>query len=664
MQPTNLLKEIRLDSRIYKYTLIAIGLCLVILLAVFGGASGFSLLGRVLFVLFLPGFAILQAITSRDFSTLEKLVLSPITGMVYTMLTSLYLSTLGMPINDVSIFVSVLSVSIPLLAYSWRKGRLIFTFKSAYVAPSHLVLVALLIISIVLLMLPLPKNGIFLPMGDDSATSSLAATLISEQGKIPLSWAPYYPEQNQFSFSPGYPSIIAFLYLLDPSLSIPFLVAFFSGFFAIIHCEVFIVVRRVSNDVRIALLAVVFSVFASAGFYQMMIYGRFPALVGVVLTLGLLLFSHIYLVRGNRKMIILAAAMLAGLFLTYTVSFITAFFCLALLFTVALIVYPNRKHSLFGGILIASLGVALSLPWFLNVLSRLAIQVPMKEQQALILWFAHTSLKNFVFQGNLFLYYGYWFILFTLTGVLVYHIRNRAGSLILAWFLSIVLLMFNEFPKIQFSGWYYLQSGAFLNPQLSFPFVLMAGFGFVKLYDLLKNKLPSTRYSIKKIVPHLIVTVLLITTFYFSSNPLIANASLQINRIDAADYNAIMWLANNTPDDSIIFNDHWVGTASEWIPALAHRRIIMPLLSISEVGWTNTTFTRQNESFTIARSPCSNETLAILKCYNVSYIFLSNKYSDQVQQWRTMYDPQLFLESPHYEKAFNQENAWILKVKY
>ena len=139
---------------------------------------------------------------------------------------------------------------------------------------------------------------------------------------------------------------------------------------------------------------------------------------------------------------------------------------------------------------------------------------------------------------------------------------------------------------------------------------------------------------------------------------------LQKNRISTADYNAIQWISNNTPEDSVIFNDHWVGTPSIWIPIITHRRIVMPMLSISEVGWTDIMFTRQDESIIVAREPNSPEALSILKKYEVSYIYLSNNYTDQVKEWRNNYDARLFLQSPHYELAYNEENAWVIQVIY
>jgi uncharacterized membrane protein len=90
----------------------------------------------------------------------------------------------------------------------------------------------------------------------------------------------------------------------------------------------------------------------------------------------------------------------------------------------------------------------------------------------------------------------------------------------------------------------------------------------------------------------------------------------------------------------------------------------MPLLSISEVGWSNIMLARQDESIIVGRDPNSTEALSILKKYNVSYIYLSNVVSNQAEEWRDNFDPHLFLQSPHYEVAFNQDNAWVIRVIY
>ena len=648
-------------------TVVVIGFFAVLVLFLVGGFAALSLAGRVVFVLFLPGFAILQAVASREFDGLEKMVLSPIIGIAFTSLIALYLTFAKVPINGYTIVLSALLASVPLLAYSWKKGKLKTSLKPATMPTAYLILILLIVVSVLLISLPWSKNGVLIPLGDDPATSTLAAAMIAEQGKIPASWAPYFAEQTQFTFPPGYPSVIAFLYLLDPSMSMPVLVSCFSVFFAVIHGEIFVLTRRVLHDDRIALCATALSALVSVGFYQMVDFGRFPALVGVALTLSLLLFSFIYSGGGNRKLLLLSGIVLSSLFLTYTVSFLSAALFVVLFFLSGLLFFKNRKQNLLGAATVIALGIALAFPWILNILSRLTIQIPLREYQALLLWFDFSSLKAEFGPANLTIYYGYWLLLIGLMGTLIVFVHKRSGSFLLAWFLSLFLLMLNEIFKIPFPSWYYLQTGAFLNPALSFPLSVLAAVGVVKFYDILKCKLQirfPSRKLMKTYLPLLLIVVLLFSVFYLQAKPTIDKAVNQTNRISNADYNAIMWISNNTAQDAVIFNDHWIGSPSTWIPIISHRRIVMPCLSISEVGWTNTMFTRQDESRTIAASPDSAEALGILQKYDVSFIYLSNNVSRQVQSWRDNYNATLFLQSLHYQAAFNEDNAWVLKVIY
>jgi hypothetical protein len=647
-----------------KFALVFAGLFLVSVLFLVGGVTALSLTVRILFVLFLPGFSILQATFSDDLDFLERLVLSPIIGVAFAALMALYLSLLHVPINAYTVIITILLLSVPLLAYSWKRGKLRrTTFKSSTAPTTYFVLILLIVASIILISLPFPKNGVLVPMGDDPATSTLAAALIVQQGKIPQSWAPYFPEQSSFTYPPAYPSVIAFLYFLDSSLSMPTLVSLFSAFFAIIHGEIFVVTRRVMHDDRIALCATSFSALTSIGFYQMMIYGRFPALVGIALTLSLMLFSYLYAVTGKRKLLLLAGVTLASLFLTYTVSFITATLFVILFFSFGLILFQNRKESVLGCATVVVTGIALSSPWVSNILSRLMIEVPAREYQTLLLWFDAASVRSEFGSANLFMYYGYWLLLIGIVGLLIVLARKRIGSFLLAWLLSIILLMSNEIFKIHFPGWYYLQSGVFLNPMLSLPLSVLAGIGFVKTYEFLKRRLQYSFHRLKKANLHIIMMgALLLSASFLGVRAIVARTDPQTCRISFADYNAMMWIADNTTEDAVIFNDHWVGTPSVWIPVISHRSITMPLLSISEVGWSNIMFTRQDESIIVARDPNSTEALLILKKYDVSYIYLSNNVSAQVQEWRNNYDANLFLQSPHYELAFNEENAWVIRV--
>ena len=660
------------NQQLPKFTPVVIVFFLLLALFLIGGVSSVALTGSVLFVLFLPGFSILQVTTSDEFDFLERLILSPIVGIAFTSLVALYLSVANIPINWLTVFMSVLLLSVPLLAYSWKRGGMKKTsFKLSAPLSAYAVLMLLIVISMVLILLPLPKNGILMPMGDDPATSTLAATMIAQQGKIPPSWAPYFPEQASFTFPPGYPSVIAFLYLIDPVSPMPFLVALFSVFFAVIHGAVFVLTRRVCGDNRIALCAAAFSALLAGGFYQMINNGRFPALVGLALTLNLILFAYLYSITGKRKLLLLAGITLASLFIIYSVAFITATLFVILFFAFGLIFSKNRKKSLFGAASITVMGIALSAPWVFNILNRLTVQVPAREYEALLIWFNRYSLQSELGLTDL-AYCCYWLLLFGIVIMLTILVRRRKSRFILAWFLSIILLMLNETLKIPFPSWYYLQAGAFLNPTLSFPLAVLAGIGFVKAYDLLKKKLQNSRKLMKIKLPFILTTTLLLVTVILGAtastfwDPEISKdlRMLQLDRMSTADYNAITWLSNNTPEDTVIFNEHWIGAQSMWIPAISHRRTIMPLLSISEVGWTDIMFTRQDESIIVAGEPDSTEALSILQKYNVSYIYLSNHYSRQVEEWRNMYNVYSFLQSAHYELAFNEDNAWIIKVIY
>jgi len=660
-------------EQIPNFAPIAISFFLILVVFLVGGTNALSVTVRVLFILFLPGFSILQAIVPDEFDFLERVILSPVIGIAFTSLMALYFTLLNVPINEYAIITAILLLSVPLLAYSWKQGKLRKTScRSFTISSKYSILILSIIASIVLISVPFPKNGILIPMGDDPATSTLAATMIVQQGEIPQSWAPYFPEQSQFTYPPGYPSVIAFLYLLDPAVPMPALVSFFSAFFAIIHGEIFVLTRRVLNDYRVALCSAIFSALLSVSFYQMIVTGRFPALVGLSLTLSLLLFSYLFSITGKCKMLILAGITLASLFLTYTLSFITATLFVILFFSFGLIFFKHRRESLLGVTAIITSGITLSSPWVLNIFNRLTIEVPTREYETLLLWFETYSLRSEIGSANIFMYYGYWLFLFGIIGLLLIKVRRRIGSFLLAWFLSIFLLILNEIFKIHFPGWYYLQSGTFLNPTLSLPFTVLAGFGFVKAYDFLKKRAQNSSYKLVKTKHIVLVATLLLSTVILGATivfwkPETTNdfvSGLQTNRMATADYNAIIWILHNTNENAVIFNDHWIGTPSTWIPAISHRRIVMPLLSISEVGWSNIMFTRQDESIIVAKHPNSSEALSILEKYNVSYIYLSDSVSAQVQEWRNNYDAYLFLSSPHYEVAFNENNAWVIKVIY
>ena len=661
------------NKQLSKLTLIIVGILPTSVLLLVGGISALSLVIRVLFVLVLPGFSILQVTAAKELDFLEKMVLSPIIGIAVTSLLSLYFSLLNIPINATTVITAVLLISIPPLAYLWKRGKLRKTsFKSSFNQTTFSILALLVTMSIIIISLPIPKNGILIPTGDDPATPTLVATMIVQQGKIPQSWAPYFPEQTTFTYPPGYPSLLAFLYLLDTSNSIPALATLFAALFAIIPCQVFVLTRRLMGNLRIALCSAAFLALLSFGFYQMVKNGRFPALAGLALISNLLIFSYLYFATGKRKLLLLASISLAGLFLVYSTSFIIASLSVVLFFSFALLFSGNKKESLVGAATVIILGIAFVIPWIINILNRIMVRVPTREYEALVTWFSRYSLQNNIGSANIFIYYCYWLLLLGIIVFLAIKIRKRNASLLLAWFLSVCLLMSNEIFQLHFPGWYYLQSWNFLNPNLTVPFSILAGIAIIKTSDVVDERVRkfSRKMSKSKWRNSLIVAPLLAIILggivIISWTPEI-NDTLEIlreNRISTADYNAIQWISDNTPEDAVIFNDHWVATPSIWIPIISHRRIVMPLLSISEVGWTEIMFARQDESIIVARYPNSSEALSILKKYEVSYIYLSNRYNIQIEEWRKNYDASLFLQSPHYELAYNEDNAWIIRVIY
>ena len=82
-----------------KLTPILIGVFPACALFLVGGFSALPLALRILFVLVLPGFSILQATVSDEFDFLERLFLSPVIGIAFTSLLALYLSLLNIPIS-------------------------------------------------------------------------------------------------------------------------------------------------------------------------------------------------------------------------------------------------------------------------------------------------------------------------------------------------------------------------------------------------------------------------------------------------------------------------------------------------------------------------------------------------------------------------------------
>ena len=130
------------NSEIYTYSYWFFSVCFNFLV---GELPSLSLIAKVLFVLFLPGFSILHAIVPDDFDFSERLILSPIIGIAYASLMALYLSTLKVPINQFTIICSILLLSVPLLAYSWKRKTKEKKFKSSITTSTYVILTLLIV---------------------------------------------------------------------------------------------------------------------------------------------------------------------------------------------------------------------------------------------------------------------------------------------------------------------------------------------------------------------------------------------------------------------------------------------------------------------------------------------------------------------------------------
>jgi hypothetical protein len=151
-----------------------IGAFLFCILFFAGGLSFLSLALRILFVLVLPGFSVLQATASDEFDFVETLFLSPVIGIALMSLIALYLSLLNITINAATVIIAVLLLSIPLLLHSWKRGKIRKTSFKTSLTPTTISIIMLLVsVSVLIIVLPIPRNGVLIPNGDDPATSKV-----------------------------------------------------------------------------------------------------------------------------------------------------------------------------------------------------------------------------------------------------------------------------------------------------------------------------------------------------------------------------------------------------------------------------------------------------------------------------------------------------------
>lgn len=210
--------------------------------------------------------------------------------------------------------------------------------------------------------------------------------------------------------------------------------------------------------------------------------------------------------------------------------------------------------------------------------------------------------------------HGYWTLPFLLIGGLFLLLRRkRKDLLLLAWLCAIYLILHFDL----FLGWGASRLLRSVN-DVPYIFYILAGIGFVYLPNLIK-----LRHKCKRYVTYALIIIFILLFFNFnlkSSFDILDNAYPSPYRMNLYQYEAALWMEDNIPEDSFIFDKGTlVQKTIRFIRSVSHRYITE---SAKELEWQRSV--HQNETIELTHNFVDYSELAMLGM---------KKEIDALQQW-------------------------------
>jgi hypothetical protein len=460
--------------------------------------------------------------------------------------------------------------------------------------------------------------------GEDANGHLLLISETLEESMLPHTYSLY--DEVSVSYHMGVHALtseLCYVSGLDGSSLLPSLGSVWAGFLMVTS---YLCIRTIHGK-RAGIIAGILVCFATLPPLHYLSYGAYASMVSFALQPLVIL-----LLLNSQKVqdIPLISLVLAAGFMSHT-SFILLWIPLFLLVT--------RYRMLIPACL---LSLVFSIPHLIRLQPG---YTPGESLQLMQLWFLPETFRIQMLAeriGILIVFCGAGGILF---------LKKREVSFFMAWIGSLGCIALLSIFPVSFP----FQFIVLANRLVDFMFLPLALLSGVFLSRILKGKYIALSFLlIIPVLPHMYAVPRYSEefTFYADCGDF------------ATDQAGIMWLMENTPPDAVILNEWWTGTGSSWITSLAHRRLIFPYLYVHDHFLDTLSIAqRGREVLWIGLTPDSKRAHALLREWNVDYIFLSSSVEDRVRWRRDIWNVSQMISSPHYTMLFNEGETYIFRIE-
>jgi hypothetical protein len=388
--------------------------------------------------------------------------------------------------------------------------------------------------------------------------------------------------------------------------------------------------------------------FLSLFFHQLLHTATYPNLIAI--TLQVYAFSILYDLHTQEKSMkksILCSLLFAASALTHSyILIITVFFLCFLIFILSVQkkAFPKMVIYVGCGFLI------LIIPFLLRLEFQ---QLSPVEMMRLSEWYVRDSLdsipdimKAFSVLSPLLLFLG-------IAGSFMITQRNIQAFLG-AWSGAILLIPILSVVPIYYPGWYTISPDRFFF-HICAPLCIGCGVFIAQVQSYLSKKRFLFFLGMLAMVGVGMHHANALNSF--SQDP---TFEVQMNPDDAW---VMDWIAQYTPEESIILNTGPTIDCSSWIPVISSRKIIFPCFSVHRGDGCIRKlkpYEKKRDLKIMESAPDSPEALEILKEYSIDYVY--------IPAWKKVpfldLSPHALSESPLYKPVVKKGDAHLFRVLY
>ena len=603
-----------------------------ILVVLIGLPIPFESLFSLLLLLYFPGI-LLTSFVKKDLDIIEIVSLPFLFGICFWIVFSYFVSELKI-LHWVTVFI------ISFLSACAADRRNIHVNPVKLYEITFLVVCCLFMVSY---SYPWGQFYEWIPPGDDMKYHAVHIENIILDNSLPENYGELYPEVSSLTYPLGY-HIIVFLSLFF-DVSVPSMVVT-TLFLVPLACFSFYFLGKVLFNQKIGLYSAFSLSFLSLFFHRLLFSSTYPNL----LALSIQVFAIFLLLKAfetkSKSLILLSGLAFAASGETHTYIFLLNMIFLSFLFIFFFIQkdFFRAKSVLYTGAVFS----LLCIPYILRLKFH---PVSTIELWTFSVWYAEDSIRSLSdLARNLSVLSPLLF--FGVCGGLT---CSRKQIMILTfWGLAILVIPLLSTFQIEYPGWYAISPNRVFF-YIFAPLCILCGKFLADVEGIL-----SRGKFLSFIVFVIFCSVGMHHFNLFNSFLKDPVSEVQMNPDDAF---VMGWIAENTPEDTVILNTGPTVDCSSWVPVLCRRKVVFPSFSghrgdncIEKVGAH-----RKREDLKIVEyTPDSDRALQILKKYNIRYIY--------IPAWEKRpylrLSPEKLLESPLYKPVVKKGNAFLFKVDY